>query len=262
VTTARELPPGHPSRDPSLRIDRASPLPLWAQVLTDLRARLAAGDFHREFPSDKELVGEYAVSRQTIREAVRHLSDDGVLTRQRGRGTRLSPQQFEHVIGSLDGMFRRLQAQGATATSLVRDRKLVRDAPAAAALELSARSPLVYIERVRVVEGEPLALDQSWLPASLAEGLLEAPLTHGALYDELPVPITGGRERIRPVVPSALERRTLRVAAGVGAFEIERLVLSHERPVEWRRSLVRGDRYSIVVELTAPARELPWVYEA
>ena len=52
-------------------LDRSSPLPLWAQLLDDLRDRLDAGEFAESFPTDLELTTAYGVSRHTAREAVR-----------------------------------------------------------------------------------------------------------------------------------------------------------------------------------------------
>jgi GntR family transcriptional regulator len=250
-------------------VDRSNPLPLWAQVLADLTARLAAGDFAERFPTDQELVATYGVSRQTVREAVRRLADEGVLARERGRGTRVRTLEFEHTPGTLEGLFHQVEAQGATQTSVVRVREQTTDAEIARRLELPARAPLVHIERLRLADGEPLALDGSWLPARVARRLLDAPLTRAGLYDELArlcgVTIVGGSERVRPVVPTAPERRALGIPQGVAGFAIERLVRSEREPVEWRLSLVRGDRYSLVVELSprgARPQPLPWTYES
>lgn len=248
-------------------VDRSNPLPLWAQVLADLNLRLGTGEFDDRFPTDQELVETYGVSRQTVREAVRRLADDGILARERGRGTRVRAREFEHRPGTLEGLFHQVETQGAAQTSVVRVREQMTDAEMAARLELPAHAPLVHIERLRLADGDPLALDHSWLPAQVARRLLQAPLTRAGLYDELArlcgVTIAGGSERVRPVVPTADERRALAVPAGVAAFAIERLVRSGEgSPVEWRRSLVRGDRYSLIVELS-PRRPaaLPWAYE-
>ena len=49
-------------------LDRASPLPLWAQIVEDLRRRLVGGEFENRFPTDEELTRDYEVSRQTVRE--------------------------------------------------------------------------------------------------------------------------------------------------------------------------------------------------
>jgi len=246
-------------------VDRSSPMPLWAQVLSDLSDRLGAGEFDDRFPTDQELVDAYGVSRQTVREAVRRMVDDGVLARERGRGTRVRTVEFEHTAGTLEGLFHQVEAQGATQTSVVRVREETTDAGIARRLTLPARARLVHIERLRLADEEPLALDRSWLPARVARRLLEASLTHAGLYDELArlceVTIEGGSERIRPVIPTARERRALGIGSGVAAFAIERLVHSQGTPVEWRQSLVRGDRYSFVVELS-PRRvrqpSLPW----
>ena len=250
-------------------VDRASPMPLWAQVLSDLSDRLGAGEFDERFPTDQELVEAYGVSRQTVREAVRRLADDGLLARERGRGTRVRTVEFEHTAGTLEGLFEQVEAQGATQTSVVRVREVTTDAGIARRLKLPARARLVHIERLRLADGEPLALDRSWLPARVARRLLEAPLTHAGLYDELArlcdVRIDGGTERVRPVIPTAAERSALDIPSDVAAFAIERLVCSEGTPVEWRQSLVRGDRYSFVVELS-PRRvkqpSLPWAAES
>lgn len=250
-------------------VDRTSPLPLWAQVLADLTARLDAGEFDAGFPTDQELVAAYGVSRQTAREAVRRLADKGLLARERGRGTRVRRLAFEHTPGTLEGLFHQVEAQGATQTSLVRVCQETRDAEIAQRLKLPPRALLVEIERLRLADGEPLALDRSWLPAGVARGLLEASLAHAGLYDELArlcgVRITGGSERVSAVVPTAQERLALGIGSDVAAFAIERLVHSDDAPIEWRHSLVRGDRYSLVVELSSlrvGRPSLPWAYES
>ncbi|HWF52057.1 MAG TPA: GntR family transcriptional regulator [Solirubrobacteraceae bacterium] len=250
-------------------VDRSSPLPLWAQVLADLTERLAAEEFDERFPTDHELVETYGVSRQTVREAVRRLADEGVLARERGRGTRVRALEFEHTPGTLEGLFHQVEAQGAKQTSVVRVREQTTDSEIAGRLELPAGAQLVHIERLRLADGAPLALDRSWLPARVARALLDAPLTRAGLYDELArlcgVTIVGGNERVRPVVPTASERRALKLPQGVAGFAIERLVRSEREPVEWRQSLVRGDRYSLVVELSprrARQPSLPWAYES
>lgn len=61
------------------RLSRGSDTPLWAQLLRDLRARLAAGEFTDSFPGEFALVGEYGVSRHTVREALRRLRAEGTV---------------------------------------------------------------------------------------------------------------------------------------------------------------------------------------
>ncbi|MHB8335231.1 MAG: GntR family transcriptional regulator [Acidimicrobiales bacterium] len=236
--------------------DRSSPLPLWAQIADDLRRRLVGGEFEERFPTDEELTRDYDVSRHTVREAVRRLASDGLLVRQRGRGTSLTNPILEQPLHSLYSLASSMRSQGIDERSEVRAATHA-PAPAEVARELgiSVDSTVVFLERLRFAGAEPIAWDRSWLPAPLADALLSVDLTHGSVYDVLAthgaVRITGGWERIRPLVPSAQERELLGLSEGVAAFSIERLVLVGETPVEWRRSMIRGDRYSLLAQWPA-----------
>ncbi len=238
--------------------DRSSPLPLWAQIADDLRRRLLDGEFEEHFPTDEELTRDYDVSRHTVREAVRRLATDGLLVRQRGRGTSLTHPILEQPLHSLYSLASSMRSLGIEERSVVRCVvRTTAPAEAAAELGLTLDAAVVYVERLRLAGGDPIAWDRSWLPAPLAEPLLEVDLTHGSIYDVLAtrcaVRITGGWERIRPLVPSAPERELLGLSDDVAVFSIERLVLAGEIPVEWRRSLIRGDRYSLLAQWPAGA---------
>lgn len=232
-------------------LDRLSPLPLWAQVTEDLRRRLLGGEFTDRFPSDEELTRYYDVSRQTVREAVRHLTLEGLVVRQRGRGSSVATPVLEQPLSSLYSLASAVRAGGMEERSevLAAERRPA-TAEAAMRLGVEATEEVVFIERLRIAGHEPIAWDRSWLPSSLAEGLLSADLSSGGLYELLAahcsVRVSGGWERIRPVVPEPAERRLLRLGPKVGAFSTERLVRAGGTPVEWRLSLIRGDRYSLV----------------
>ena len=77
-----------------MALDRSNPLPLWAQLESDLKRRLDAGEFDERFPTDHELVQQYDVSRHTVREAIGHLNRSGILRRERGRGTVVNRTEF------------------------------------------------------------------------------------------------------------------------------------------------------------------------
>jgi GntR family transcriptional regulator len=230
-------------------LDRDSPVPLWAQLETELRRRLQHGEFDTAFPTESELTATYDVSRHTVREAVSRLTADGLLERRRGRGTRVAPLGLEQPLHSLYSLARTIADQGLEERSEVLALEAGTDAEAAERLGLARRTRLVRVERLRLAGGEPLALDRSWLPAEVALPLLDADLERGSLYDALAelseVRVAGGRERISPVVPSSADRALLRLPSGEAALLVDRVV--HDgagRAVEWRRSLVRGDRYS------------------
>lgn len=245
------MSPTAPSRPaPKRALDRESPLPLWAQLLAELRANLGAGRYDSGFPTERELVETYGVSRNTVREAVRRLGAEGLVERRRGRGTLVRRAELEQPLGALYSLFRAVESQGVEQVSRVRALEVTTDATVALRLELDPGADLVYLERLRLADDVPLALDRSWLPAELTRQLLEVDFSHTSLYEELArrcgLGRLGGEERIRPIVPSASTRALLQIEPGVATFVVERLARSIERPVEYRETTVRGDRYSFV----------------
>lgn len=236
-------------------LDRSHPLPLWAQLEADLRRRLRAGAFRERFPTDREIVESYAVSRNTAREAVDRLCAEGLVERRRGRGTFVRTPEFEQPTGALYSLFRSIEAQGVTQNSRVLQLETCVDAAAAARLDLPADAELVLLSRLRCAGDQPLALDRVWLPADIARPLLGSDFHHTALYDELAarcgVTMVDGWERIRPVMPTDAERALLEQEPGQAVFMIERLGRTYDRAVEWRISLVRGDRYAFVADWQA-----------
>ncbi|MDJ0770942.1 MAG: GntR family transcriptional regulator [Ilumatobacter sp.] len=231
-------------------------MPLWAQLEAELKRRLDAGDFDDgAFPTDLELTEDYEVSRHTVREAIRHLNRTGLLRRERGRGTVINRSEFEQSLGALYSLFESVESRGVEQTSEVLELAVVREPTAAEHLELPPDSDLVLVARLRMAGGEPLAIDRAWLPYDVAAPLLDVDWTRTALYDELrragaPVPNLGW-ERLTPVVPSAADRRLLDLDRGEAAFSLERRGCRDGLPIEWRTTLIRGDRYRFVADWSA-----------
>jgi GntR family transcriptional regulator len=244
--------PAHP-------LDRSSPMPLWAQLESELRRRLEVGEFDvGHFPTDLELTEAYDVSRHTVREAVRHLNKAGVLKRERGRGTVVNRTEFEQSLGTLYSLFQSVEATGVEQTSEVLRLEVVTDPVAASHLELDETAELVLVSRLRLAADAPLAVDRAWLPKSVAAPLLGVDWSHTSLYAELaaadaPVP-NQGWERLTPVVPNAADRALLGLRKNDAAFFLERLGSRDGTPIEWRTTTIRGDRYRFVTDWSAGAR--------
>lgn len=230
-------------------------MPLWAQLETDLRARLEGGDFAESFPTDLELTVGYDVSRHTVREAVRNLNKTGLLKRERGRGTVVNRSEFEQSLGTLYSLFESVEATGVEQTSEVLRCEVVVDSVAASQLELAEDAELVLIERLRLAGGAPLAIDRAWLPHAVAAELLGVDWSHTALYAELaranaPVP-NQGWERVTPIVPTPSDRSKLGLRKTDAGFFLERLGCRDGVAVEWRTTVIRGDRYRFVTDWSA-----------
>ncbi|MGQ0464949.1 MAG: GntR family transcriptional regulator [Sporichthyaceae bacterium] len=233
-------------------IDRASAMPLWAQVEADLQRRLAAGAFELAFPGEHDLAEQYQVSRHTVREALRRMRAAGIVESGRGRTSSLGTPSIEQSVDALYSLFRSVEETGVEQRSEVRELTVRRNPEIAALLGLEASADLVYLERLRLAGGEPLALDRSWLPMALGEPLLDGSFEHASLYGELArltgVRLTGGRESISAVAADAATRRLLGIKADVAVLAVQRIGCLDDAPVEVRESLIRGDRFSLVAQ--------------
>jgi GntR family transcriptional regulator len=232
-------------------LDRSSPLPLWAQLADHLRRRAAEGELDERFPTEIELMHAYGVSRNTVREALRRLEDEHLVERHRGRGTALRPPPIERWLPGTYSLARTIADQGLDERSRVMAADIRLAAPeVCAVLELRGGDEVVHVERVRYAGGEPLALDRSWLPAARCRALLDADLTQGSLYEALAdscgIRVNSGWERIAPANPSQADRLVLELPRREAVFAMERLAAADGRPVEWRQSVVRGDRFRLI----------------
>lgn len=233
-------------------------MPLWAQLETELRRRVELDEFSDGFPTDLELTETYDVSRHTVREAVRQLNKSGLLKRERGRGTVVNQSEFEQSLGTLYSLFQSVESTGVEQTSEVLRLESVTDAVAAVKLELDEDAKLVLLERLRLAGDAPLAIDRAWLPYEFGERLLAVDWSHTALYAELanagaPVP-NQGWERLTPIIPTPADRSRLELDISDAAFFLERLGRRDHRPVEWRTTVIRGDRYRFVTDWSTGGR--------
>lgn len=238
-----------------MTLDRSSPMPLWAQLEAQLRRRIDSGEFNDRFPTDTELVDEYQVSRHTVREAIRHVNRAGILRRERGRGTVVNQAAFEQPLGALYSLFQSIESSGVEQRSVVVALREETNEIAAENLGLDPETPLLFLERIRYADGEPLAIDRTWVPMSIGAPLLASNFERTGLYDEMDrlcgLRPDAGWERIAPLAPSPREREMLRIPRGQATFFIERLSTAGDQQVEWRTTTVRGDRYRFVSQFQA-----------
>lgn len=239
-------------------LDRAVTPPLWKQLETELRRRLDLGHFDDRFPTDRELMEVYGVSRHTARHAVARLGADGIVRRERGIGSSIDRRQFEQSLGSLYSLFQMVESEGVEQRSQVLALERTTDATAASHLGLPDDAPLVHLRRLRLAGDEPLAIDRLWMSDHLAAPLLDVDFSHTAFYDELEqatgIRPTSGWERISPVVPEPQDRRLLGLPSHQAAFSLRRLGMIGSRAVEWRNTLIRGDRFSFVADWSTSHR--------
>lgn len=158
--------------------------PAHISIRDDLRARIDAGEWGpgERLPSETELAARYGVARMTIRQAVGALATEGNVVRRQGLGTFAAdrPTRSAELLLSfteeMRGQGREVQTRLINAA--------VEQPPAAArtALLLGQSAAAVTVRRVRLVDGCPVVVQNSWLPCSRFAGLDGDPLLDGSLY--------------------------------------------------------------------------------
>lgn len=241
-----------------LRVDRASPIPLHIQVEEALKDRivrrtLKPGDL---VPGDLQLCGQFGVSRTTVRQALAELAREGLVVRERGRGTFVAPPKLtERAFERLSGFFEDMVALGHPPVSQVLRQQVGNaDEKVAARLNLEPGAPIVEIERLRFVEDEPVVLTTTYLPHTLVPGLETADLTRRSLYEylqtEFGMSLARGRRTIEAVAADTRQATLLGVHKGSPLVFLQSVsYLADDRPIEFYLAFHRGDRSRFEVEL-------------
>ncbi|MGP5195784.1 GntR family transcriptional regulator [Arthrobacter rhombi] len=230
-------------------------VPLWQSVQDQLQERIGRGEFADGFPGEMALADEYEVSRSTIRSALAPLRRAGLLSAQRGRQSSVVNVVDEQRFGPVYSLFAAVENAGMTQRSVVEIAELRRSATASAHLGLDADAELVFISRTRYADRDVIAVDDTWLPADVAAPVLDADLSHTALYEvlrrECSITLSAGHETLHALAADAQQSRRLACPAGTAVFFIERLGLSGEQAVEWRETLIWGDRFTVTTSYPA-----------
>lgn len=234
------------------------PVPLHHQVYLDVRRGLDDGTWSPgdRLPPERELAEHYGCSLITVRRALTELAREGRIERTRGRGTTVLRPRIERDFESAYSFTDEMERRGLDpATQLIAARPESAGEAVAAGLELEPGAPTIFVERLRLAAGEPLLLEQVHLPAERFPGLLSANLERESLYDVLAqrfgTRIVRARETLEPVLLRAREARLLDQRPRTPALLIEGIASADDdRPVEFSRTFVRGDRTRYYVERT------------
>jgi GntR family transcriptional regulator len=234
--------------------------PLHSQLEAGIRHLIRSGVIRAGsiLPGELDLAAGLGLSRHTVRHALSALAAEGLLRRERGRGTLVLPPAVQAVtersLSSFYAFAWEVSARGMEQQSHILEFATVA-APSdiAERLALGANREVKRIVRIRTAGGEPLIIETAYLPAALAECLTTEVLARGSVYDELErhhgLRVTMAQEKIAATVLSRKLARLLAVPVGSPAFKVERTTWSDRGPIEWQESLVRGDRFLYSVEL-------------
>jgi GntR family transcriptional regulator len=224
-------------------------VPRYYEIEQALRARIDDLDPHERLPSDTQLCAEFGVSRMTARNAVQRLVQEGLVYRVPGRGTFVAedsaPRTASHVLSFTEEMRRR----GRVPSSLLVERE--RRAATAEEKQRLGAEEVAVLRRVRLADGEPVALESAVFPAERVAPLLDADLESGSLHAQLVaagiVP-TAGRGALSAEPAGAADARVLGIDRGQPLLVERRLILDQDgEPLELTETRYVGGRYGLEV---------------
>lgn len=232
-------------------------IPRYHRIAEALRQRITGGDLApgARLPNQRQLAREFGVTLMTLRQALEVLEREKRIARHHGLGTFVAARSIDYDINHLRRFAGDLLAQGeAVTTRLLGSRFVVAERRVSAALALEPQARVLALERLRLVDGHPMSLQRSFLPAAVGEEIVKADLAatplRQALEFKLGLAIDRARETVSAIRLGRREARELGCRAGAPAFESERVSCTADgQPIVFDHVFIPGERFRITREL-------------
>jgi GntR family transcriptional regulator len=236
---------------------RKSPLPLYYQLKEIMREKVRAGEWQQGelIPSERELSESYRLSRMTARQAITELVNEGVLYREQGKGTFVSRHKITQQLMRLTGFTQDIQARGQRPSTKVLSAQMRPvDELGAERLGIEQGQLVFCLQRLRLADAEPLAIEYSQISFRACERLLEEDLEHNSLYGVLEakygLPLMEAEQELEAGLAGSEEARLLNISAGSSVLFTRRTTYSERnQPIEYAQSVYRGDKYTFFTRL-------------
>jgi len=242
------------------KIDKNLPTPAYLQLKSNIIDSIDAAEFKTDtaLPSERELAGQLGLSRMTVRRAFDELVNEHYLERRQGSGTYVLPKPVEQTMDRVLGSSDEAKYLGFTPGSKMLKTKLKRAGKnIAKKLQISENQKVLMIQRLRTADGEPLAIQSSYLAPRLKGLSLDLLAKNGSLYKTIKeqfsiIPIAA-KQTVAARITTPWEAKLLEISKDSPVLELERITLDKDKiPFEYVHNAYRGDRYRLALELKAP----------
>lgn len=242
-----------------LTVDRYKKLlPLYLQIANNLIEQIEAGMLApgTRLPSERELSQKLSVQRETVRQALAVLDNEGLITRRHGSGTYIAEPKIERDAGRLFPFTRAMRRKGyRPGAQVIQFEKTLCSPAVALELSLALSAAVYYIQRVRTVNQEPVVLETSYVPADIFPDFDRFDLAARSMYEimetEYGARVSQARQSLEAVVASEFEANLLVLKKGDPLMLERRLTFDQlNRRVEFSKDLFRGDRFRFTTDRT------------
>ena len=232
-------------------LDANSPYTLQHQLKKEFYEKIASKEWlpGQLIPSEKELCDEYGVSRITVREALRELVQANYLVRKQGKGTFVAAPTVEYTLSSVFSLSKELEAKGLESKFTIVD--FAKEKPGnfyQSAFRISAEEQVICITRVRTINGEAYAYEESVVPERYLMGASAEDIDQFGLYPTMKKCSELFPEYADESVESVICPDKVAAAMGIrnksAVFRVKRYTFAREKCVEYCKSYVYGQRYN------------------
>lgn len=239
-------------------INFESHIPYYIQLMDILREKVqqkewAPGD---QIPGEKDLCEHYQVSRTVVRQTLREMEFDGVISRQKGKGTFIAPPKIsEGLVQKLTGFYQDMVERGLKpVTKVLHQQVIPANEKIAGFLNIKPGEAVVDIQRLRFVGEDPIQMVTTYIPYKICPSLADVDLTNRSLYEylqtECGIFIAKGKRYIEAVLANESEAELLGIEHGAPLLMLDSIsFLEDGMPIEYYHALHRGDRSRFEVEL-------------
>lgn len=220
------------------------------QILT---APLEPGD---SILPESQLAQQFNVSRMTVRQALSRLVFEGLIVRHRGRGSFVAEPRLEHTQMFLS-FEQEMRVRGSQTTHKLLDMRIVpAEGKVAENLALPEGTLIVFLQRQRLVDGDVAGHEFRHLPRHIGEAITQDEIHNQPLVPAVERALGRARTRLSLRVTASVvrgeEARILETKVGAPALVWENIwYVDPDGPVQYGKSIFRGDRYQMVVECSS-----------
>jgi GntR family transcriptional regulator len=238
-------------------INRNGQTPIYEQIYQNLRSKIDNTEFSagEAFPSERELAETFGVSRMTVRQALNSLKKDGLIYHERGIGAFVSKRKLDVHTRNLVGFTEEMQALGLKPSSkLVLIKREIADEETANDLRIDIGEEVIHLQRLRLADDSPMAVEDAFLPANRYPNLDKFDLENVSLYEvleqEYGVKMKEADEILEAVSLDKSMAKILSVKEHSPALLLHRVVFSEGNlAVESVKTYYRADRYRATFKL-------------
>ena len=232
-------------------IDRTSPMPYYYQLQEFLGQWIHAEGLqaHDALPSEGELQARFEVSRSVVRQALHQLEMEGVIYRQKGRGSFVAPPKLRHQITTVTSFTEEMGARGARPGAQVLHQAVVPAGEEVAQhLQVAVGSPVFFLERVRLADQMPLALESAYLHFVGNEALTGVDFSSRSLYatltEQFYIEYSQSEQELEATLANQREAELLGLHSGAPVMLVRFTTYdTAQHPVEFVKSIYRGDKF-------------------